>query len=82
MRPRCQAGGAGVVLPVVDPDDTQPCPPPADTERCYNMPEPEHEPFGPVVRRVTFLPEPLSGYTQTEGDLFDLASEDLEDDQP
>ena len=65
----------------MDPEDTVPPEAPI-TERCYEQPEPEHEAFGPIVRRVTFLPEPLSGYTQTEGDLFDLASEDLEDDQP
>jgi len=55
----------------VDPDDTQPCPPPADTERCYTQPEPEHEAFGPAeysIRRATFLPT------------FDLSAEDLDDD--
>ena len=73
-------------LGFVDPDDTDqmlafastvPCPPP--TERDYTMPEPEHEAFGPIVRPVTFLRGPLL----PSGDLllFDLASEDLEDDQ-
>ena len=72
----------------MDPDDTDkmlafastvPCPPP-DTERCYSMPEPEHEPFGPIVRPVTLFP--TVAYTQTEvdvSDLFDLSSEDLDD---
>ena len=59
---------------MTDPDDTIPCPAP-DTEPCPPvLEEPEHEPFA-IVRPVTFLPQVV-----VEDDLFDLASEDLDDD--